>query len=228
MWSSLDHSDGYSLRPCESKGSNCTREMAWVPSMGSAALGHNVDTRFSSRRTRLYGRRALLAATWNVQSLVESYGGDARICRSRPQKSALGKCTGVDRKLDFLVKELRRYCVSVAAVQETKWFGTDVWEAQGYTFLHSGRPLPCEEGPAVRREGVGIVLDEGATAAWREAGEKWKAVSSRIVTARLKSTSVGQRRAGGLRETRNTYITGPQFCQYFYMERKHGLLKQRA
>ena len=54
MWSSLDYSGGYSLRPCESKGSNCTREMAGVPSMSSAVLGHNVDTRFSSRRTRLY------------------------------------------------------------------------------------------------------------------------------------------------------------------------------
>ena len=43
--------------------------------------------------------------------------------------------------------------------------------------------------------------------AWKEAGEKWNAVSSRIVTARLKSMSVGQRRAGGSRETRNTYIT---------------------
>ena len=80
------------------------------------------------------------------------------------------------------------------------------WEAQGYTFLHSGRPLPVGEGPAVRKEGVGIALDERATAAWKEAGQVWNAVSSRIVTARLKLTSVGQRRAGGSRETRSTHI----------------------
>ena len=77
---------------------------------------------------------------------------------------------------------------------------------KGYTFLHSGRPLPVGEGPAVRKEGVGIALDERATAAWKEAGQVWNAVSSRIVTARLKLTSVGQRRAGGSRETRSTHI----------------------
>ena len=73
----------------------------------------------------------------------------------------------------------------VASIQETKWFGKDVWEAQGYTFLHSGCPLPGGEGPAVRNEGrgVGIALDVGSTAAWREARDVLDAVSSRIVTA---------------------------------------------
>ena len=97
--------------------------------------------------------------------------------------------------------------MSVAGIQETKWFGKDVWDAQGYTFIHSGRPLPGGEGPAVRNEGVGIALDEMATAAWKAAGEVWDAVSSRIVTARLKSTSIGRRRPGGSRETRNSYIS---------------------
>ena len=176
--------------------------MAGLPTTSSAVLGQDV-IKSTSRRKRL-GRRALLLATWNVRSLVESYGGDARICRSRQSPE---NCATVDRKLDLLVRELRRYDVSVAAVRETKWFGADVWETQGYTLLHSGRPLPHGEEPAVRKEGVGIALDERATSAWREAGEKWKAVSSRIVTARLKLTSVGQRRAGGSRETRNMYLT---------------------
>ena len=45
----------------------------------------------------------------------------------------------VDRKLDLLVKETEHYGVSVAGIQETKWFGKDVWPATGgYTFLHSG------------------------------------------------------------------------------------------
>ena len=43
--------------------------------------------------------------------------------------------------------ELKRYVVSVAGVQESKWFGKDVWPAaDGYTFLHSGRPLPNSSG----------------------------------------------------------------------------------
>ena len=42
---------------------------------------------------------------------------------------------------------------------------------------------------------------------WKEAGEVWKAVSSHIIVAQLKWISVGQRRAGGLRETKSTYIS---------------------
>ena len=37
-----------------------------------------------------------------------------------------------------------------------------------------------------QREGVGIVLDKRATAAWRSAGELWKPVSSRVIMVRLK------------------------------------------
>ena len=41
----------------------------------------------------------------------------------------------------------------------------------------------------------------------RNGWEVWDVVSSRIVTARLKFTNVGQRRPGGSRETRNSYIS---------------------
>jgi len=47
---------------------------------------------------------------------------------------AQGSCWGrslevVDRKLDLLAVELSRYGVSVAGVQETRWFGKDMWPA---------------------------------------------------------------------------------------------------
>ena len=129
---------------------------------------------------------------------MESTGGDRRICRSRPQHvsqdtapSDMTTSHYVDRKLDLLVKELKRYQVSVAAIQETKWFGKDIWQAGGYLFITSGRPLPSDGEPAVRNEGVGIVLDEEATAAWKEAGESWEAVSSRIITMRMKLARAG-------------------------------------
>ena len=76
----------------------------------------------------------------------------------------------MDRKFDLLVNELRRYGVSVAAIQETKWFWKEVWQVDGHIFLHSGRPLPKDGEPAVKKEGVGFLLDERATAAWKEAG----------------------------------------------------------
>ena len=178
---------------------------------GSATLGQN-SNRHSSRRKQT-SKRNIVAATWNIRTLVESAGGDKRISRSRTQPIGDGTTINsegtnqhlVDRKLDLLVSELRRYGVSVVAIQETKWFGKAVWQADGHAFLHSGRPLPKDGEPAVRNEGVGILLDERATAAWKEVGEVWDAISSRIVTARLKLVGAGQGKSGGSREKKNTY-----------------------
>ena len=154
---------------------------------------------------RRYSRKKLIFATWNVRSLVEN-SGDACICRSRPQEASQNPSI-VDRKLDLLMRELARYSVSVAGIQETKWFGRDVWTAEGYTFLHSGRPLPSDGDQATRNEGVGIALDRKATEAWKAAGEKWEAVSSRIVLARLKLAGCGQRQPGGSRARSSTFVT---------------------
>ena len=129
---------------------------------------------------------AITLAMWNVRTLVENAGGGRRICRLRP-----GLCFGV----------------AVAGIQETKWFGGDVWTADGYTLLHSGRPLPEENDPQVRNESVGILLNQDATRAWKDAGESWEAISSRLVMARLKVARAGQRRPGCARETSNTYVS---------------------
>lgn len=52
-------------------------------------------------------------------------------------------------------------------------------------------------------KGVGILLDKAATLAWKNAGEKWEAISSRVVMATLKAvrSARGQRQPGGSRET---------------------------
>ena len=46
--------------------------------------------------------------------------------------------------------------MAITGIQETKWFGSDVWNADGYTLLHSGRPLPDEGEPQVRNKGVAM------------------------------------------------------------------------
>ena len=151
---------------------------------------------------------------WNVCTHVENAGGDRLICRSRPRPGPGPQIPDtsnsphyVDRKLDLLVKELRKLGVAVAGIQETKWFGKDTWTANGYTLLHSGRTFPDEGDPQVRNEGVGILLDRHATVAWKNAGESWEAVSSRVVTARLKVMGRRQRQPGGFRETSSTHMT---------------------
>ena len=138
--------------------------------------------------------------------------GDERVCRKRPKEGTRhsnhsdnhGK---VDRKLDLLVGELRRYGVSIAGIQESKWFGSNVWPADGYTFLHSGRPLPGVDERATRNEGVGIALDEKATVAWKNAGEAWEAVSSRIVMARLMWAGTGKRKRSGSGKAVSTFVS---------------------
>ena len=60
----------------------------------------------------------------------------------------------------------------------------------------SGRPLPGDQERASRNEGVGIALDEKATVAWKNAGEVWEAVSSRIISARLKWVHTGNKKGG--------------------------------
>ena len=81
-------------------------------------------------------RSNLVVESWNVQTLVECLA-DMRVCRKH---QVLGEgLEAVDRKLDLLVGELRRYGVSVGGVQESRWFRKDVWPAAaGCTFLHSG------------------------------------------------------------------------------------------
>ena len=144
----------------------------------------SVNDGSDKKRKRIQKKRhCLTVGTWNVCTLVESTG-DERVCRKRVVE-ACDDPGMVDRKLDLVVRELKRYRVSVAGIQESKWFGSDVWNVGEYIFLHSGRPLPNASESAARNEGVGIVLDKMATEAWKSAGEVWEAVSSRIVMARL-------------------------------------------
>ena len=153
--------------------------------------------------------RDLVACTWNVRSLVEN-SGDIRVCRKRCLHNGVSAGADVvDKKLDLLVGELQRYGVSVAGIQETKWFGKDIWPASyGYTLLHSGRPIPGDSDIVNRQEGVGILLDKRASAAWRRGGEVWKAVSSRLISMRLRWASSDGRRSSKARGSFVTIVCG--------------------
>ena len=70
-----------------------------------------------------------------------------------------------------MVYELKKLNVAFAGIQETKCFGQDVWNADGFTLLHLGRTLPGNGEPLLRNEGVGIVLDQHATVAWKNVDE---------------------------------------------------------
>ena len=73
---------------------------------------------------------------WNVCSMVDTQGMEA--IASRRQDGQRGE----ERKVDLIVREMKRYNVKVAGLQETKWFGCDVSDVAGSVVLASGRPLP--------------------------------------------------------------------------------------
>ena len=129
----------------------------------------------------------------------------------------------INRKIDLLMGELRKYGVSVAGIQETKWFGKVVWPVGRYTFLHSGHPLPGDQERASRNEGVGIALDEKATVAWKNAGEVWEAVSSRIISARLKWVHTGKKKGGWSGKASGTYVS--VVCAYEPTAKAHPSIK---
>ena len=121
--------------------------------------------------------------SWNMRTLVEAEG-PIETSVARPG----GRGVTVDRKATLMVREFKKYGVQLAGISETKWCGESTYHVDGYTILHSGRPVP-DESPMRRSEGVGVVMDPKMTTAWKEAGEVWKAVSSRIICARLKMCS---------------------------------------
>ena len=75
--------------------------------------------------------------------------------------------------------------MKVTALQETKWFGSEVYRVAVSVVLTSGREKPAQGDTVKKEKGVAIVLTDWATDAWKAAGRQWKAWSSRAVSACL-------------------------------------------
>ena len=91
-----------------------------------------------------------------------------------------------DKKIQLVVRQFERLHISLAGLQETRWFGSVVYHVCGSTVLTSGRPVPTSSPePNYRGEGVAIVLSGVALQAWKAGGCQWKGVSPRLITAKL-------------------------------------------
>ena len=77
-------------------------------------------------------------------------------------------------------------------MQETKWFGFDIWSIGDRILQDSGNVLSVDGDVVNRRNGVGILINTLAFAVyiWRAAGKVWKAVSPCIVSARHQLDSI--------------------------------------
>ena len=185
-------------------------------------FGEDLNGEQRRNGTRKKAGRRLNFATWNVRTLVENQG-DPKIARKQP--STILSDTVVDRKFEFLTAELKQFTVVVAAIQETKWFGSDVWSSSGFTMLHSGRDLPRAEDESARRnEGVCLVLNMEMTSAWKNAGREWTAVSSRIVVARFKLADSGDHFAlcFWAVDTKVRFIPDDRQCLCSYKQGQHA------
>ena len=134
-----------------------------------------------SRVGRRWSQKKLNVGCWNMRTLVE-FDGSIFTGVSRQG----GRGVTVDRKALLMVQELRKFGLSVVGISDTKWFGNAIYDVDGFLILHSGCPVPGVGERVERNEGVWLVLDLSMAERWRECGEVWSPVSSRIVMARLK------------------------------------------
>ena len=74
--------------------------------------------------------------------------------------------------------------IDVLGLQETKWFGREQYVVAEAVVLAAGRPIPVDN--FMHGEGVALVLRSRARAAFECGGSQWRAVSSRILSCRLK------------------------------------------
>ena len=112
-----------SLRACQAR----TPAEDLHPSQGTC---HRAQ-RARSRRSQTWR-----LGTWNVRSM-EDTEGPIEIASRRQDKRR-----DEDRKVDWIVRELKWYNMKVAGLQETKWFGNDVYNVSGAAVLTSGRKTP--------------------------------------------------------------------------------------
>ena len=69
------------------------------------------------------------------------------------------------------------------ALQETKWFGNEMYEVDSCILLTAGRKVSVDGKMIQRDKGVALVLNGVEIDAWKHGGKQWKAWSSRYVSA---------------------------------------------
>ena len=84
-----------------------------------------------------------------------------------------------DRKMNQVGKDLERYKLSVAALQETKWCNDAVYKDREVCIvIAADRPTPPVEETRQRGEEVAVVLSGPAVQAWEVGKKQLKAWSS--------------------------------------------------
>ena len=112
---------------------------AFIKAISVSALQPSEDDQLSAQRTKLKRSSVWYLASWNVRTLLDTTGS-IETARQRCDLS-----DAEDRKIDQVVDVLEDYRVTVAALQETKWFGSEVYKVGENLVLTAGRPIPRED-----------------------------------------------------------------------------------
>ena len=104
--------------------------------------------------------------TWNVRTLLDNEGSLETARQGRE------KVENEDSRIDLVLREIGRYHIKIAALQETKWFADAEYHVGKSVVLTAGQPTPEAGEHRQRGEGVAIVLTGEAMEAWKAGGEQ--------------------------------------------------------
>ena len=165
----------FSARQAQAELDAATRRVSRATTRRGVArprVESSIDGKVAHRITKDVSCR-LKFASWNVRSLVNVSGP---VQTDYVRRGAAASKDVDDGRINVVVSELKRLGIEVAGVQETHWFGQDVYSVGNSTVLARGRPLPAD-GEAFRRgDGVAIILRGRALEAWKAGGSQWRPV----------------------------------------------------
>ena len=169
-----------------------------------------------AQRTKLKRSSVWYLTSWNVRSLLDTTGS-IETARQRCESDA------EDRKIDQVVDVLDDYHVTVAALQETKWFGKEVYKVRESLVLTAGRPVPRADRQRERGEGVALILKGPAVQAWKAGGSRWKSWGSRIISASLRVGTHCSKQLHVLSCYAPTYSSSREMKEAFYNDLQQAL-----
>ena len=88
--------------------------------------------------------------------------------------------------VDQIIHTMGQYNIKISALQETKWFGSNVYRVAVAVLLTSDSNVPPSNEAMQRGEGVVLILLGDAIFSWEAGGKQWISWSARIVLACFK------------------------------------------
>ena len=89
----------------------------------------------------------------NVRTLLDVEGSI-----ESAKQSAESVTTDERKIIHASYRGVKKYCIDIVGLQETKWFGAEMYMVGDSVVLSSGRAVPTSGGSHQRGEGVVLVL----------------------------------------------------------------------